>query len=94
MAVNPMDLHERLQAVHDQQSFLVFVRALLQDRHAASDLERAGAPSDWANSSLADFLEGALAWAEDSEFGDRQNLAEANPWQRFAAFLYCGKLYE
>ncbi|TBU85624.1 DUF7660 family protein [Phytopseudomonas dryadis] len=89
-----MNPHDHLQAVHDQASFLEFVRALLEDRRAASDRERAGAHSDWANSSLADFLEGALAWAEDSEFGDRQNWVGANPWQRFAVFLYCGKIYE
>ncbi|WP_231570145.1 MULTISPECIES: hypothetical protein [Pseudomonas] len=89
-----MNLYAHLQAVHDQASFLVFVRALLADRRAAIELEQAGRESDWANSSLADFLESALAWAEDSEFGDRQDLAGANPWKRFAVFLYCGKIYE
>jgi len=34
------------------------------------------------------------AWAKDSEFGIRQGLKDASPWRKFAAFLYCGKIYE
>ena len=44
----------------------------------------------WVNTSLEDFLESAIAWAEDTNFGK----IEGNPWQEFAVFLHCGKTYE
>ena len=80
-----MELHERLDAVRDSASFLEFTRALARD-HATS--------SDWENTTPGAFLEGAIAWAQDSDFGLSQGLASSNPWQQFAVFLYCGKLYE
>ena len=43
---------------------------------------------------IAEALEAAQAWAEDSNFGESQGLKEASPWKKFAVFLYCGKIYE
>jgi hypothetical protein len=90
-----VDLHEYLEAVMDEPSFLAFVDALARDRRKSedpnsSDCTRRG----WENQSIADFLEAGHAWAEDSAFGLSQGLAAASPWKKFATFLYCGKIYE
>lgn len=95
-----MNLSEKLEEVQDEASFLAFVRELAEDRKAASAVEhRDTAPFDsgpgaWENRSIESFLEAALAWAEDSRFGATQGLESADPWRKFAAFLYCGKVYE
>jgi hypothetical protein len=96
-----MDLHEQIEHITDQQSFLAFARALTQDRIAAvNDATKASSSpycrdaGDWENVSIEGFLEAAIAWAEDSNFGANQGMEAANPWKKFAAFLYCGKIYE
>lgn len=84
-----MDLQTLLHQVHDDQTFLRFARALMADKTAH--------PSDrteWQNDTVEEFLESAIAWAEDSDFGIGQGLQPSNPWQQFAVFLYCGKIYE
>ncbi|MCO7572862.1 MULTISPECIES: DUF7660 family protein [Pseudomonas chlororaphis group] len=83
-----MDLEQRLQQVNDEQSFLDFVQALLADRRQLQHRD------SWQNHSIEDFLDGAQAWAEATGMGATQGLAQASPWQRFAVFLYCGKIYE
>jgi glycine C-acetyltransferase len=40
------------------------------------------------------FLGAASSWAESTNVGLTQGLDPANPWKRFAVFLYCGKIYE
>ena len=80
---DPFDL---LEHVTDEASFLTFVKTL--ERDARENRE------EWENATIADFLESAAAWAEDSDFGASQDLSRHNPWQRFAVFLYCGKIYE
>lgn len=96
-----MELHEQLEAVNDEQSFLAFVKALQLDRVTAVAEESRVPPSpygqdagSWENVSIESFLESALAWAEASDFGANQGLASTNPWKKFAVFLYCGKIYE
>jgi hypothetical protein len=96
-----MELHEQIEHVTDQQSFLAFARALTQDRIAAVSAEAKADSSpygqdagDWENVSIESFLEAAIAWAEDSNFGANQGMEAANPWKKFAAFLYCGNIYE
>jgi hypothetical protein len=96
-----MELHEQLELVTDEESFLAFARALSLDRVAATEAEsRSGAPSfssatgGWENTSIERFLQAAIAWAEDSQFGSSQGLGSENPWKKFAVFLYCGKIYE
>jgi hypothetical protein len=86
----PMELHTLLDNVSDERSFLQFAKAL--------EIE---APSDygsnafgWENSSIAGFLESAIAWAEASDFGANSGGDETNLWKKFATFLYCGKIYE
>lgn len=96
-----MELTEQLERVADEQSFLAFARALAQDRASAvrSEAKNPASPSDadagsWENKSIEAFLEAAVAWAEDSNFGAKQGLISACLWQKFAVFLYCGKTYE
>lgn len=96
-----MELHEQLERVTDQESFLAFVRALAQDRRSAAQAESKNAASPygpdaggWENTSIESFLEAAIAWAEDSNFGLKQGLASVSPWRKFAVFLYYGKIYE
>lgn len=48
----------------------------------------------WENISIESFLEAALAWAESTNFGASQGLSDSNLWQKFAVFLYVGKIYE
>ena len=84
-------------SVHDETSFLAFVAELARDKVRASKMNavESDAPRGWQNQTIAAFLESAVAWAEDSNFGRRQGLPDdASPWRRFAVFLYCGKIYE
>ncbi|HEU4817916.1 DUF7660 family protein [Janthinobacterium sp.] len=81
-----MQLHEQLEAVTDEATFLEFVRTLANDRRADCKA--------WQNDSIEDFLEAAGSWADDSGFGARQGLSAVSPWKKFAVFLYCGKIYE
>lgn len=91
------DLSEILDEVVDQKSFLLFVSALIADRKHQEDKrsDPFGYSGDWANNTIADFLEGAVSWAEDTDFGvSQQEALEINKWKQFAEFLYCGKIYE
>lgn len=96
-----MNLHDQLELVTDQESFVAFVRALAQDRVSAAqaDAESRAPPygadaGGWENTSIEAFLEAAVSWAEDSNFGATQGLATVSLWRKFAVFLYCGKIYE
>jgi hypothetical protein len=97
-----MELHESADAAHDWKTFLAFARRLLADRKGAAEKESAdpAGPYDlcgadgWQNVTIEDFFEAAIAWAESTEFGRTQGLSPDEPWRQFAAFLYCGKIYE
>jgi hypothetical protein len=96
-----MELHEQLNLVKDELSLLAFVRELHLDRTASVEQERNSNSSPygpeargWENTSIESFLQGALSWAEATHFGATQGLPPSNPWQKFAVFLYCGKIYE
>ncbi len=96
-----MELHDLLESVSDEQSFLRFVNALRKDREldAAAEKMMPSSPygptqCGWENVTIESFLESACAWAEDTGFGDSQNLGESTPWRKFATFLYLGKIYE
>jgi hypothetical protein len=88
-------------AVHDCESFLAFARALAADRRA-STIAEAETPSSpygpqaggWENVTIEDFLDAAAAWAEGTRMGESQGLPPGPSWRAFAAFLYCGKIYE
>lgn len=99
--MNSSDPHELLALVTDERSFLAFTQALAHDR-AASGAAESKQPSSpfapenggWENTTIEAFLEAAAAWAESTNFGESQGLARDNLWRKFAAFLYCGKIYE
>ncbi|RZI26807.1 DUF7660 family protein [Pseudomonas orientalis] len=79
-----MELHEQLDQVKDAKTFLVFARALTEDK----------LNGDWENGTIEAFLDGAIAWAKASNFGVDQGLQGSNLWGQFANFLYSGKIYE
>ena len=88
---------ELLNEVQDEDSFLLFVKALIADResHEGKPINEIGFKGDWANNSISDFLESCVAWAEGSDFGVHQDASlKRNKWKQFAVFLYCGKIYE
>ncbi len=89
-------LFECLKKVADEDSFLEFVRALGRDRADAerSALTPEGFRGEWANQSIAEFIEAGVAWAEDSDFAARPGPKPANPWALFAQFLWAGRGYE
>ena len=97
----PTDLHELLDSVKDEPTFLAFASALRLDR-MEEEAKEAESPSSaygpgangWENQTIEQFLGGAIAWAESTNVGLTQGLDPANPWRRFADFLYCGKIYE
>lgn len=91
------EVQEILENVTDEKTFLKFVHALIADRepHEGKSIDGVGFTEDWANNTIFQFLEGAVSWAEDSEFGVTQDPCLAqNNWKQFAVFLYCGKVYE
>ena len=76
-----MELHELLDAVQDQRSFLEFVKALIADREDEVAKERLSPSSPygpgangWENGTIEDFLEAATGWAEDSELRSEPRL--------------------
>jgi hypothetical protein len=86
---------ELLENVKGRESFLAFLRALIEEREQAEKLEREspdyfkyGGVLDWQNSSISSYLEAALAGVEDSESFQEPS------WRAFAEFLYMGKIYE
>jgi len=94
-------LHDFLEQVNSERSLLDFIEALIKDRRQAIAAEERNPASPygsdaggWENTSIEAFLEAAAAWAESTNFGLSQGLHPDNPWKRFAAFLYCGKIYE
>jgi hypothetical protein len=95
------ELHEKLERVIDRESFFDFVSALLADRKEEEAKEREN-PSNpygpgvngWENTTIAAFLEAALAWAKATNMGETQGLPNEANWKGFALFLYCGKIYE
>ena len=91
-------LTELADSVSDEATFLEFVNALRQDRLAEDregEIDSSGrGKNGWQNHTIEAFLEAALAWAEDSGFGEKQGLTEASPWRKAAVFLLCGKIYE
>ena len=99
-------LAELAEKVEDEESFLAFVRELVKDRETAAKKEKESPSSSygpdaggWENTSIENFLESAVAWAEDSQFGRKMafpeyELSEVSEWRRFAAFLLAGRVYE
>lgn len=95
-----MELEEYLDNVTDEKSFLEFAKALQTDKEDENRKEKENPANPyshghngWENSSIDGFLESAVAWAEDSNFGESIE-AKTNLWKKFALFLYGGKIYE
>lgn len=96
-----IDLHLLLEQVCDERSFLIFLKALMDDRIDELEKEKinpsspygAGA-NGWENDTIEGFLESAIAWAEDSKLGMEDAERKINAWKRCADILYMGKLYE
>jgi hypothetical protein len=95
------DVWNALNAVIDQQTFLFFVQKLIGDREDEVRNEKTQPSSPygpgangWENYTIEQFLEAAVAWAEDSDFGLSQGRPVDNLWRKFAEFLYSGKVYE
>ena len=90
---------ELLDAVNSRETFLAFVGALVDDRREADAIEasnpqgyRWAGANGWQNGTIAMFLEGALAYAQSSNWADRQS--DAPTWADLARFLFLGKIYE
>ena len=91
-----LDLDALLEEVNDEQSFLAFIDALRADWELERELEKeipsppfsAGA-TGWENGSIGQFLEAAVAYANDSP-----DDGTTNPWRRAAHIIYAGKFYE
>jgi hypothetical protein len=91
-------LREIADNVCDEKSFLEFAKALESDRRRAVEAEKLNPSSPYGpdaggseNTTIEDFLNSAVAWAEGSHFGKPP---ATNPWKRFAMFLFAGKFYE
>ncbi|MFQ3244575.1 MAG: hypothetical protein ACI9SP_001206 [Arenicella sp.] len=92
-----IELHELVENVNDEKSFLIFVQALIKDKSLENpnSVGLCGRGSrGWENQSIETFLEASHAWAESTNLGLTQGMSKDSPWKRFAAFLYCGKIYE
>lgn len=91
----PEDL---LDQVHDQQSFIDFVRALAEEREQAEAAERRepvryqlGGACNWQNGDISTFLWAALTYFDPKPL----HQPETEPsWRMFAECLYCGKIIE
>lgn len=94
-----------LNSVHDRESFLALVRALVANREAAVEAERRR-PTDprvvglvpdaggWYNFTIESYLDAAVRWAEATDMGESQGLPAGPSWKAFAAFLLSGMVYE
>lgn len=97
-----MDLEDILDRVNSRESFLAFVRALMEDRKDETRKESVNQSSPWGpgvngweHYDIESYLEAALAWGESTSAESHQrSLPEEPSWKAFAEFLYCGKIYE
>ena len=92
-----MGLSELLERVDGPKSFLDFVRRLHADRlsEVGKQTDACGrGESGWENHTIEDFLEAAIAWAEDSNMESSSGSGSVVAWKSCATFLYCGKVYE
>jgi hypothetical protein len=87
--------------VTDRDSFLAFVRALIEDRRDSPAREAARPSSPygpdaygWEHVSIEAFRSAALAWTEDARLGQAHGLDREPSWRTFAPFLSAGNGYE
>jgi hypothetical protein len=98
--MNP-DLHSLSEQVHDEATFIDFLRALAADREEEVEIEARspGSPygpgaNGWENGTIESFLGAAAAWADGSKHGPPLDSPNENPWARCATILLMGKHYE
>jgi hypothetical protein len=96
-----VDLFSLSKKVHDEETFIEFLRELMVDRENEVKLEKENlsSPYDagalgWQNTSIEDFLESAIAWADDSDLDNEFYTKPKNPWARAAQIIHAGKTYE
>lgn len=96
-----ISLDELLKTVDDEQSFIGFIEALGMDFAEERLLEETSPSSPyrpgalgWENGSIDTFLDAAAAWATASSRSSPVSASRSNVWQRCAAILLAGKLYE
>lgn len=94
-----MKLQESLENVNDRESFVRFVKLLIEDRRESVALTKQNPEKyqwvsalGWENGSIENYLDAALACFEDGKW--HQEKPEETSWRRFAEFLYGGKIYE
>ena len=96
-----IDLFSLAERVHDEESFVKFLRELMSDREREVALEKdnpsspyEAGPLGWQNITIENFLESAIAWSEDSDQPNEHYSKPDNPWARVAQILHAGKTYE
>src|SRR5687768_17374959 len=95
------NLQSKLEAVHDEDSFVAFVDALAADRADEVQNEKqhpsspygAGA-NGWEHGTIENFLDAAAAFATDWKKNPEGLPKTDNPWRRCARILLGGKHYE
>lgn len=94
-----MKLNQLLENVNNRQTFLIFVKALIQDCREADELAKQNPEKyqwvgtlGWENGSVETYLDAALACFEGGKW--REEKPEEINWKKFAEFLYGGKIYE
>ena len=95
------DLFSLTKKVCDEETFLEFLYVLMKDREKEVELEKKNPSSPygagalgWQNATIEDYLESAIAWAEDSGQSNEFYSKPENPWARVAQILHAGKTYE
>ena len=90
-----MELIDLVEAVDSRDSFLKFLRALIDDKEDEDNKEIINPSSPyssgmngWENQSISDYLESIYGWVEDSETKEKPS------WKLIAKGLYMGKIYE
>lgn len=91
---------EKLGAVHDAETFLEFLKALLDDLPCPDEMAKKSntvlylsGVGGWMNQDLWSFFEASIACGRDNNIGE-QSLSSAEAWKAAAEILYGGKIYE
>ena len=84
----PKHLHELIETVTDEETFVAFLLAMSEDYAISGDSESV---LSWQSNSIDSMLESAAAWAIDTQASAHQT---SNPWRRCAEILWAGNHYE
>lgn len=96
-----MTLTDELENIDDIETFLDFVRALI-DGWETNEKEGkfqgfdkfTSSTTDWQNGTVVSYLEATHSWAKSTKMGDKRGVASSLSWKAFALFLCMGKIYE